>query len=114
MNENTKFGSNKVFKSGGPDLPEPIKVKVKQIYDVFKVRFFKRLQHKKKRNRPCDFRNAFFRKLKKNTKELLKRYPKLKNATPGKGGIFNKTKVVDKYLRERWIFVTLTKGRAPF
>ena len=90
MSNSTKFGSNKtVFKSGGPDLPEPIKVKLTPIYKAFKMGLFD--QHIKGNLSRCPFSDSFFSKLKTNTIELLKKYPSLKGTVAPRGKLVTVT-----------------------
>ena len=85
MNNNTKFGSNKkVLKTGGPDLPEPIKVKLMPIYEALEVRFFTEIRQR----RSCHYSTSFLENLTQNTKRLFRDYPSLKQAKTGKGYVF--------------------------
>ena len=77
-----KFGSHKmVFTSGGPDLPEPIGLKLVPIEVAFKEDFYKGLDQQKWSQ--CI---SLLGKLRLNAKNALKDYPRLRNAkfTEGK------------------------------
>jgi len=77
-----KFGSDKlVFTSGGPDLPEPIGLKLVPIDVALKENFYKSLDQQKWSQ--CI---PLLEKLRLNAKNALKDYPRLKNAkcTEGK------------------------------
>ena len=77
-----KFGSDKlVCTSGGPDLPEPIGLKLVPIDVALKENFYKSLDQQKWSQ--CI---PLLEKLRLNAKNALKDYPRLKNAkfTEGK------------------------------
>lgn len=83
MNQNTKFGSSKkVYKSGGPDMPSPIRIKLEPIYNALRVAFFKKhlQQHPN-----CNFNVQALSQLKNNIEKLFKAYPQLKGAEKGQG-----------------------------
>jgi len=70
-----------VFTSGGPDLPEPIGLKLVPIEVAFKEDFYKGLDQQKWSQ--CI---SLLGKLRLNAKNALKDYPRLRNAkfTEGK------------------------------
>ena len=76
-----KFGSHKmVFTSGGPDLPEPIGLKLVPIDVALKETFYKGLDQE--RWSQC---LSLIKKLRLNAKNAFKAYPRLKNARTVKG-----------------------------
>ena len=76
-----KFGSHKmVFTSGGPDLPEPIGLKLVPIEVAFKGNFYKGLDQQKWSQ--CI---SLLGKLRLNAKHALKEYPRLRNAASIEG-----------------------------
>lgn len=83
MNQNTKFGSSKkVYKSGGPDMPSPIRIKLEPIYNALRAAFFKKhLQQQPN----CNFNVQSLSQLKNNIEKLFKAYPQLKGAEKGQG-----------------------------
>ena len=79
MSQGTKFGEHKVvFKSGGPDLPEPIGLKLVPIDEAFDVNFYSVIDaHQSTR---CAHSDSLLRTRKANVQEALKEYPRLKKA----------------------------------
>ena len=76
MNQNTKFGSSKkVYKSGGPDMPSPIRIKLEPTCNALRVAFFKKhlQQHPN-----CNFNVQVLSRLKNNIEKVFKAYPQLK------------------------------------
>ncbi|KAJ7378963.1 hypothetical protein OS493_019662 [Desmophyllum pertusum] len=79
MSESTKFGEHKVvFNSGGPDMPEPIGLKLVPIYEAFDVNFYTVLDQQISAR--CVHSQSFVGARKNHVKKALKEYPRLKNA----------------------------------
>ncbi|XP_020622112.1 uncharacterized protein LOC110059730 [Orbicella faveolata] len=79
MSENTKFGGHKVvFTSGGPDMPEPIGLKLVPIYEAFDVNFYTVTdgQHSAR----CVHFESLVGTRKAHVKKALHEYPRLKKA----------------------------------
>ena len=79
MSQGTKFGEHKVvFKSGGPDLPEPIGLKLVPIDEAFDVNFYEVIdQHQSSR---CVHSDSLLRTRKVHVQKALEEYPRLKKA----------------------------------
>ena len=88
MSESTKFGEQKVvFNSGGPDMPEPIGLKLVPIYEAFDVNFYTVLDQQISAR--CVHSQSFVGARKNHVKKALKEYPRLKNAMVPVGTISN-------------------------
>ena len=79
MSESTKFGKHKVvFTSGGPDMPEPIGLKLVPIYVAFKTTFY--TARKKQRSPRCVNSRSILERRTMHIKKALNKYPRLKKA----------------------------------
>ena len=77
MSKNTKFGEHKVvFKSGGPDMPEPIGIKLVPITEAFDPAFYSVLD--KRSSARCPYFNSLLKWRKKAVIKALNEYPRLK------------------------------------
>lgn len=87
MSEGTKFGEHKkVYTSGGPDLPEPIKLKLLPIYLAFDFHFYQALEQEGSSR--CGYTLSFLGKRKANVKKILNEYPRLRNVHRAGGKMF--------------------------
>ena len=78
MAKDSKFGENKVvFKSGGPNLPEPIGLKLVPITEAFDSAFYSILD--KLWSARCVHSNSLLKERKASVIRALKEYPRLKN-----------------------------------
>ena len=78
MSKNTKFGENKVvFKSGGPDMPEPIGIKLVPVTEAFDPAFYSVLDEQSSAR--CVHSNSLLKARKTAVIRALKEYPRLKN-----------------------------------
>lgn len=79
MSQGTKFGEHKVvFKSGGPEMPEPIGLRLVPIFEAFDVNFYEILdQHQSSR---CVHFSSLLMTRKVHVEKALKNYPRLKKA----------------------------------
>ncbi|XP_078382883.1 uncharacterized protein LOC144665526 [Oculina patagonica] len=79
MSEKTEFGEDKVkFSSGGPDMPEPIGLKLVPIYEAFDVNFYTAMDHQQSTR--CVHSRSLVGSRKVHVKKALKEYPRLKKA----------------------------------
>lgn len=79
MSRGTKFGHNKVeFKSGGPNLPEPIGLKLVPIYEAFGDYFYTLINQRNSAR--CLSSSSLLRRRKMHVQKALNEYPRLKNA----------------------------------
>jgi len=77
MSEGTKFGENKVvLTSGGPNLPEPIGLKLVPIYEAFDVNFYTVLD--KHQSTRCVHSSSLLRTRRNHTQKAFREYPRLK------------------------------------
>ena len=91
INEGSKFMSDKtILTAGGPDLPEPIRVRLILMYEAIHYNFFKHL--KNPRLSGCDSAQSMAQKG-QNVKRMLAEYPNLKGAILPEGKIYHKLKV---------------------
>ena len=79
MSKNTRFGEHKVvFKSGGPNLPEPIGIKLVPITEAFDPAFYSVLD--KRSSARCVHSNSLLKARKTAVIRALNEYPRLKKA----------------------------------
>lgn len=91
MSEKTEFGENKVkFSSGGPDLPEPIGLKLVPIYEAFDVNFYTKMDHQQSSR--CAHSRSLVGTRKIHVKKALHEYPRLKKAVKPFGTTTNQDK----------------------
>ena len=91
MSESTKFGEHKVkFSSGGPDLPEPIGLKLVPIYEAFDANFYTTLDEQESTR--CAHSQGLVSTRKNHVKRALKEYPRLKKAVKPFGALLNESK----------------------
>ncbi|KAM7429490.1 hypothetical protein ABFA07_019668 [Porites harrisoni] len=77
MSKNTRFGEHKVvFKSGGPNLPEPIGIKLVPITEAFDPAFYSVLD--KRSSARCVHSNSLLKARKTAVIRALNEYPRLK------------------------------------
>lgn len=77
MSEGTKFGENKVvLTSGGPNLPEPIGLKLVPIYEAFDVNFYTVLD--KHQSTRCVHSSSLLRTRRNHVQKAFREYPRLK------------------------------------
>ena len=93
--DNTTFSENKVeFSSGGPDMPEPIGLRLQPIYEAIDIRFFSRLN----RTYRCDELAT----RKDNVIEYLKKYPNIENVKTPTGMFSHKLACAGGVEGEGW------------
>ena len=79
MSKDSKFGEHKVvFKSGGPNMPEPIGLKLVPIAEAFDPAFYSVLDQQKSAR--CVHSNSLLKARKAAVIRALKEYPGLKKA----------------------------------
>ena len=77
MSNDTKFGEHKVvFKSGGPNMPEPIGLKLVPIAEAFDSAFYSVLD--KQSSERCVHSNSLLKQRKVAVIRALDEYPRLK------------------------------------
>ena len=113
MKEGSEFMSEKtVLSAGGPDLPEPIRVKLLPIYKAVHYDFFKDLKNSGLSG--CDSAQSMAQKS-ENVKRILEEYPKLMKATRPEGKISHKLKVKkDIKIRGPFDFTQNRICRSPY
>ena len=84
MSKDTKFGEHKVvFKSGGPNLPEPIGLKLVPITKAFDPAFYSVLDQQ--RFARCVHSNSLLKARKTAVIRALNEYPRLKKTVKPRG-----------------------------
>ena len=84
MSKNTKFGEHKVeFESGGPDMPEPIGIKLVPITEAFDPTFYSVLD--KRSSARCVHSNSLLKARKTAVIRALNEYPRLKKTVKPRG-----------------------------
>ena len=84
MSKDTKFGEHKVvFKSGGPNLPEPIGLKLVPITKAFDPAFYSVLDQQ--RSARCVHSNSLLKARKTAVIRALNEYPRLKKTVKPRG-----------------------------
>lgn len=82
--DTAKFAENTVkFRSGGPDMPEPIKLKLMPIHNAVEDSFFSVLDQK--------YRSENLAQRKGNLKRILQEYPRIKHVSEPQGMISHYT-----------------------
>ena len=90
-----KFGSDSVeLKSGGPDLPEPIGLKLVPIYETFDAYFYSFPDQQP--SPPCAHSQQFLETRKAHVKKLFDEYPQLKGVSEAVGKILSILNECDK------------------
>ena len=76
--DTTKFTENTVkFRSGGADMPEPIKLKLMPIHNAIEESFFSVLDQ--------EYQCENLAQRKENLKRILQEYPRIKNVSKPQG-----------------------------
>lgn len=87
MSEGTRFGEDKkVYISGGPDMPEPIGLKLVPLYKAFDVNYYQVLDQQGYSQ--CNHSQSLLETRKIHLIKILNEYPRLKNAHRAVGKIF--------------------------